>query len=145
MVREFKERQPKDIESIVKESLRRIGLSKVSDNKIALLTRLIFSGIASYFYFNPDNKIRMGYIEFIKNPEKEQLFALNIIRNDLDGIVNADTLWRYYKGEMTTRAQLKEIIDEFVHDLLDYAQVQESEISKINEKTTIEVSKKRRK
>lgn len=145
MVRKFKDMFPKDIENIIKDSLRRIGITKVSENQVSLLTRLIFSGISSYFFYNSDNKIRMGYIELLKNPEKEQLFAVNIVKNEFEGVVNADTLYRYYKGELATETQLREVIDEFVHDLLVYAQTQETDISNISDKTTVELSKKRRK
>ena len=145
MDRKYISRPPKDIEAIVQESLNRVGLKSSSNNQVALLTRLIFSGISEYFFKKPDNKVKMGYIEFIKNPDKEQLFALNILKSEDAGVVNADTLWRYYKGELSSEAQLKGIIDEFVHDLLEYAQTQEQNISKINSKTTVELGKKRRK
>ena len=92
----------------------------------------------------PDYKVKMGYIEFMKNPDKEQLFAINILKNDEEGVVNADTLWRYYKGELLTEAKLKGVIDEFVQDLLEYAQAQEQNIMSLNNKTTVELSKKRR-
>lgn len=136
---------PQEIEDIVKECLIRVGIKSTSNNQVALLTRLIFSGIAEYFYKQPDNKVQMGYIEFMKNPEKEQLFAVNLLKSEGSGVINADTLWRYYKGELATQAQLKGIIDEFVHNLLEYAQTQEQDIIDINNRTTVELTKKRRK
>ena len=145
MSREFTSRNPQDIENIIKECLMRVGVNDISDKQIALLTRLIFSGISEYFYKKPDYKVKMGYMEFMKNPDKEQLFAINLLRNDDVGVVNADTLWRYYKGELATEAQLKNIIDEFVHNLLEYSQAQEQSITEINTKTTVELTKKRRK
>lgn len=144
MARKYISRLPKDIEEIVDECLRRVNIKDVSENQVALLTRLIFSGIANYFYKKPDYKVKMGYIEFIKNPDKEQLFAINILKNDEEGVVNADTLWRYYKGELLSEAKLKVVIDEFVQDLLNYAQTQEQDIMSLNNKTTVELSKKRR-
>lgn len=136
---------PQEIEDIVKECLLRVGIKGASNNQVALLTRLIFSGVAEYFYKQPDNKVRMGYIEFMKNPDKEQLFAVNILKSEGVGVINADTLWRYYKGELATEAQLKGVIDEFVHNLLEYAETQEQDIVNINNKTTVELTKKRRK
>ena len=132
--REFVERKPSDIEAIVKECLQRVGLKPTSKGQVSLLTRLIFSGISNYFFLNPDNIVKMGYIEFIKNPDKDQMFALNIIRNSKEGVVNAHTLWRYYKGELATEAELKGVIDTFVHDLLQYSQTQEFEITKLTNK-----------
>ena len=76
----------------------------------------------------------MGYIEFMKNPEKEQLFAINLLKNENEGVVNANTLWRYYKGELATEAKLKVVIDEFMQDLLQYSQQQETEINNITRK-----------
>ena len=134
MARKFISRKPIDIENIVAECLKRVGITKVSDNQVALLTRLIFSGIANYFFNNPDNKIGMGYIEFMKNPEKEQLFAINLLKNENEGVVNANTLWRYYKGELATEAKLKVVSDEFMQDLLQYSQQQETEINNITRK-----------
>ena len=144
MAREFVNKSPKEIELIVDECLKRVGINKVTNNQVALLTRLIFSGIANYFFNRPDDLIKMGYIEFRKNPDKEQLLAVNIIKNEEVGVVNASTLWRYYKGELTSEAELKGIIDEFVHDLISYAQTQEQNIMSISNRTTVELSKKRR-
>ena len=134
MARKFISRKPEDLENIVIECLHRIGISDVSDKQVALLTRLIFSGIANYFFNKPDYKIKMGYIEFMKNPEKEQLFAVNILKDEEEGVINADTLWRYYKGELATEAKLKVVIDEFMQDLLQYSQQQETEINSITKK-----------
>ena len=145
MVRKVTRRPPSDIEDIFKECLERVGIKRTTINQRALLVRLVFSGIASYFFYNPNVKIRTGYIEFKKNPEKKQIIPINILKSENQGIVNADTLWRYYKGELASEAQLKEVIDEFVHNLLEYAQMQEFNIAEINQKTTIELSKKRRK
>lgn len=134
MSRNFTYKKSTDIEDIVKECLARIGITEVSKNQVALLTRLIFSGISNYFFNKPDNKITMGYIELMKNPQKEQLFAINLLKNQKEGVINANTLWRYYKGELATEAELKVIIDEFMQDLLNYSQQQEIEIDNITKK-----------
>ena len=131
MARKFKNKKPEEIENIVSECLNRVGVKKMSANKIALLTRLIFSGISDYFFRNPDNLINMGYIQFKKNPDKEQLFAINIVKSDSAGVVNANTLWRYYKGELASETKLKGIIDEFIKELLEYSQAQEQDITNL--------------
>ena len=70
MSRKFINRYPSDLEDIVSECLKRVGIEQTSKNQVALLTRLIFSGISAYFFYNPNVKIRTGYLEFMKNPDK---------------------------------------------------------------------------
>ena len=134
MARKLKTKQATDIEDIVLESLTRTGFKKVDDVKLALLTRLIFSGIAHYFFKSPDNVVEMGFLKFIKNPEKDQLFAVNIRRNETEGIYNASTLWKYYKGELIVEEKLKNIMEKFVENLIEYSQAQEQDISKLTRK-----------
>lgn len=134
MGRQFKNRKSIEIEEIVEECLKRVGIEKTSQKQVALLTRLIFSGISYYFYLKPDNLIKMGYIEFMKNPDKEQMFAVNILKNADEGVVNAETLWRFYKGELASEAKLKMVVDEFVQELLQYSQDQEIDITNLTNK-----------
>ena len=134
MARKFKKRQATDIEDIVAESLARIGVKNLSDEQVALLARLIFSGVARYFFMSPDNEIEMGFLKIIKNPDKEQLFAVNIRKSENEGIYNAKSLWKYYRGELVVEAELKSIMEEFVQNLLDYSQAQEQSISKLTRK-----------
>lgn len=134
MARKFKTRPPTDIENIVRACLRHIGVTDLKNNQIALLTRLIFSGIASYFFYEPDNLINMGFIQFKKNPEKEQLFAINILNSPRDGVFNAETLCKYYKGELKLESELMKTLEEFVKDLLQYSQDQEENITELTRK-----------
>lgn len=137
-MRKFKKASPELIENIVRDSLRVVGLSEeIGSNKIALLTRLIFSGVSFYFFKNPNSIIDIGYIRAQKNPDKDELFAINIQRDDT--VVNAETLWKYYTGELQASKKLKSLLSGFVNELLVYSQIQEM---KINELTTKINSKK---
>lgn len=131
MVRKFKNRPSKDIESILEESIERIDFRNITKDKIALLLRLLISGVANYFFVSPDNIVNVGYMQFTKSADKDELFKVKIIRNEGEGVLNASTLWRYYKGELSTEAKLKGIIDEFVDGLLEYSQNQEVKITKL--------------
>ena len=135
MARKLKNKAAEDLEDIVANSLERVGFGRDLDPaKVALLTRLIFSGVANYFFRTPDNVIQMGFLKFVKNPDKDQLFAVNIVRNEQEGIYNADTLWRYYKGELKVAEDLKKIVDEFIADLIAYSQEQEEDITELTNK-----------
>lgn len=134
MARKLKTKQAVDIENIVLESLTRVGIKKIDDAKLALLTRLIFSGVAHYFFRSPDNVVEMGFLKFVKNPEKDQLFAINIRRNETEGIYDAATLWKYYKGELVVEEKLRNIMEKFVENLMEYSQAQEQDISKLTRK-----------
>ena len=133
MARKFIERPPEDIEDIVKESLSIIG-EKLNKDKIKLLTRLIISGIAYYYFINPDNVINLGFLTFQKSPDKDELFKVGMIRDIESGVTNAGTLWKYYKGELKQEAQFKEAINNFFRELIDYSQGQEIEITKLTSK-----------
>ena len=128
MKRKIEERSLTILEEIVGDSLRRVGL-EASNEQTALLLRLIFSGLGSHFFFNPDTKFKLGFIEISKSPNLDELFNVNIIRSENDKVVNADTLYQYYKGDLAREAQLKEVLDIFVNELLAYAQGQEISIA----------------
>lgn len=134
MSRKIKERKALDIENIVEDCFRRIGVTEAKPEQIALFTRLLISGVASYFFYNPDNAVNIGYIRLVKSPNKDELFQAHIVRNGKVGIVNADTLWKYYKGDIIHKEKIEEVVNNFVNELLDYSQQQEKDISKLTRK-----------
>ena len=132
--RKFKEKPPDIIEGVTKESLRIIGLEDTEEGKIKLLSRLIISGIANHYFKNPDDLIKMGFLQFEKSPDKNELFKVTILKDQNAGVVNADTLWKYYKGELHQEAKFKEILDSFLEDLINYSQTQEISITQLTSK-----------
>ena len=134
MRRKFKERAPDDIERVTKESLDIIGIKDVQEGKIKLLTRLIISGIACHYFHNPDDIVKMGFLQFEKGPDKNELFKVTILKNQEAGVINADTLWKYYKGELHQEAKFKEILDNFLEGLIAYSQTQEINITQLTSK-----------
>lgn len=128
MAREIKQVDKEVIEQIVRDSLERMGL-KATKDQASLLLRLILSGISCHFYENPDTQVRMGFLTFQKSPDLDELFSLRIIRDAEEGVVNAETMYRYYKGELTTERKLKDIVEGFVDELLDYSQEQNMKIT----------------
>ena len=129
--RKFIEKPPDIIEGVTKESLRIIGLEDIEEGKIKLLSRLIISGIANHYFKNPDDLIKMGFLQFEKSPDKNELFKVTILKDKGAGVVNADTLWKYYKGELHQEAKFKEILDSFLEDLINYSQTQEISITQL--------------
>ena len=129
--RKFIERPPDIIEGITKESLKVIGVNDMEEGKIKLLVRLIISGIANYYFKNPDDLIKVGFLQFEKSPEKDELFKVTILRNQEAGVINADTLWKYYKGELHQEAKFKEVLDNFLEELISYSQDQEINITQL--------------
>lgn len=130
MVRKFKKREPEIIESVVRESLEAIDV-ELEEEKVKLLARLIISGIGKHYFFSPDDLIDMGFLRFQKSPDKDELFRVTLLRNENSGVINADTLWRYYRGDLYHELQFKEIMDTFLHELIDYSQAQEVEITRL--------------
>ena len=128
MKRKIEERSLSILEQIVGDSLYQVGL-EASNEQTALLLRLIFSGIGNYFFFNPDTKFRIGFIDIMKSPNIDELFNVNIVRSKKDSIVNAEMLYKYYRGDLARENQLKEVLDAFVNELLAYAQGQEISIA----------------
>lgn len=140
MARVLHEKSPKILEKIARESLNILDIS-MDEGKMKLFLRLIMSGIARHYFINPDDVIDVGFLKFQKSPDKDELFRVTIIRDKNEGIINADTLWKYYKGELQQEAQFKEIMDSFLTELIDYSQEQELEIMKIT--NSIEEKKRR--
>lgn len=131
------------IEDIMKDSLYRIGC-ELKEEKAKLLLRLLISGISSHFFFFPDTEIDVGFMKFKKNPNLDELFTVEIIRNK--DVANADFLYRYYKGELLTEKELKGIVNGFVNELAAYSQSQNNKIAKLTSSLNKEsISKKRKK
>ena len=127
--RKIEEKSLSVLEQIVSDGLKHVGL-KATEAQSALLLRLIFSGIGSHFFFQPDTKFRLGFIEVEKSPEIDELFNVQIIRSEKDKVINADMLYKYYKGDLAREQQLQDVLDVFVNELLAYAQGQEVSITK---------------
>lgn len=129
--RKFIEKPPDEIERVTRESLKIIGIEEIEEGKVKLLSRLIISGIANYYFKNPDSLIKMGFLQFEKSPDKNELFKVTILKSKEAGVVNADTLWKYYKGELHQEAQFKQILDSFLEELITYSQTQEINITQL--------------
>ena len=134
MKRKLKRANKEEIEAIIKDCLKRIKIEDLKEGRAEWLLRLIISGVAKYFFEQPDNIVDVGFLRFKKNPSKEELFAVEIIKDEKAGVVNAETLWRYYTGELVSEKEIKSIIGNFVNELLKYSQEQEEEITQITEK-----------
>lgn len=130
MARKLIERSPEIIEKIMEECLREVGITDLEENKVKLLLRLIISGIGNHYFKNPDDLIRVGFIQFCKSPDKDELFKVCIIRDRNEDIINANALWRYYNGDLYREKSLKKSLEFFLADLIKYAQQQEIEITK---------------
>lgn len=141
MAREFKKQTERVFEDVVKESLKIIGV-KVEEVKIQLFLRLILSGIAKHYFYNPDDVIDVGFLRFSKNPNKDELFKAEIIKSTENGIYNAETLWKFYTGELQQQQQCRKILDKFLNDLIKYSQEQEENITKLTSR--LKERKKRR-
>ena len=129
--RKFIEKPPDIIERVTGESLKIVGIEEVPEGKVKLLSRLIISGIANHYFQNPDDLIKMGFLQFEKRPDKNELFKVTIIKDKEVGVINADTLWKYYKGELHQEAKFKEILDNFLEGLIAYSQTQEINITQL--------------
>ena len=89
------------------------------------------SGIAFHYFKNPDDLIRVGFLQFEKSPEKSELFKVILLKDMESGVINAETLWKYYKGELRQEAQFKQILDNFLEELIVYSQEQEIDITQL--------------
>ena len=134
MKRKLKRANKEEIETIFKDCLKKVKIEELKEGRTEWLLRLLISGIAKYFFERPDNIVDVGFLRCKKNPNKEELFAVEIIKDDKAGVVNAETLWRYYTGELTSEKEIKSIIGNFVNELLRYSQEQEEEITQITGK-----------
>ncbi len=144
MVRKIEQLSSAVIEEITKESLKRIGFNvkKEDEDKVKLLLRLIVSGIANHFFEFPDTEIDVGFMKFKKNPNLDELFTVDIIRNQ--EVVNASRLYKYYKGELLTEKALKNIVEGFVNELAVYSQNQNNKIGKLTNSLSQNSTKKRK-
>ena len=130
MAREFREKSAEVIEQIIIKSLNILN-SKLDEGQIKLLLRLIISGIANHYFHHPDDIINVGFLRFEKSPEKSELFKVTIIKDQGVGVVNAETLWEYYSGELKQKQQFKEVLNNFLEELINYSQAQEIDIMKL--------------
>lgn len=129
MARELVEKPAIILEDITKKCLKKIGVTNLDDDKIRLLLRLIISGIGYHYFEFPDDLIDVGFLRFKKNPDKNELFNVNIIRSKKDGVINAQTLWRFYKGDLQREQVLRNSLESFLTNLINYSQQQEIEIT----------------
>ena len=130
MARKFTREPPETLESILEESLKVIGV-EMKEDKAKLLLRLIISGIANHYFYKPDDLIEVGFLQFCKSPDKDELFRVNILRDKESGVINADTLWKYYTGQLQQEKDFKGILENFIEELIDYSQEQEIDITKL--------------
>lgn len=128
MGRKFKEVPPKILENIMKESLSYVGITDMEEGRIKLLLRLLMSNIGNYYFKNPDDIINIGFLKFEKSPDKDELFRVCIKRDTNSGILNAQTLWEYYNGNLVRERLCKEVVEDFLEGLINYSQEQEMNI-----------------
>ena len=143
MAREIRTVDKKVIEDIITDTLRKFGIELEKD-EAALMLRLFLSGISKYFFDEPDTRIELGFMSLQKSPDLDELFSIRIIRNLEEGVVNADTMYKYYKGEIITEKKIKGIVEGFVDELLTYPQEQNKEITLLTSKLGKNSIKKRK-
>ena len=136
--RKIEERQLSILEQIVYDNLQYIGLVDATRDQAALLLRLIFSGIGRHFFYEPDTEFKLGFINIKKSPSKDQLFNVDIVRSVQDDVINAENLWKYYTGELLREKQLKDVLDKFVKELIEYSQAQETDIMNMTSKLNVD-------
>ena len=141
MARKREVKSAKILEDIMKECLSILSIEDISDDKVKLLLRLYASGIANKFFLEPDNIIDVGFLRFEKSPDKNELFRVSLKKDVNAGVINATTLWKYYKGELQQEKQFKQILEEFLTDLIQYSEEQEISITNLTSK----LQQKRRK
>ena len=134
MARRLKKVDGRAFEALINDSLKRVGANTLDGGKVALFSRLLFSGVANYFFQSPDDLVEIGFLKFKKNPDKNELFAVEITKNEEAGVINADTLYRYYTGELASEKALQKTMDNFVNELLTYSQEQNNSISELTGK-----------
>lgn len=133
MAREIRTVDKKVIEDIITNTLNKFGIELEKD-EAALMLRLFLSGISKYFFDEPDTRVELGFMSLQKSPDLDELFSIRILRNLEEGVVNADTMYKYYKGEITTEKKIKGIVEGFVDELLSYSQEQNKEITLLTNK-----------
>lgn len=140
--------QPNNIlEGLMQDCIKVIDVD-LPEDKSKLLVRLFLSALARHFFIHPDDIFNLGFVHLEKSPKKEELFTMTLIKSPKDGVVNANTLWKYYNGELLKEFKFKEIMENFFQELIDYSQDQEVEIteltSNISLKTKLEEKKRRK-
>ena len=78
--------------------------------------------------------LKDGRSAVLKSPDVEELYKVTIQKNFEAGVINAETLWKYYTGELIRESNFKEIIENFMTELINYSQEQEINISRITSK-----------
>ena len=123
------------LENISEECIRALALEKhVKREKSDLYFRLLLSGIARHFFYSPDDIFEIGFLRLEKSPNKDELFKVTILKDVDVGVVNADTLWKYYRGELLQESKFKELIENFMTELISYSQAQEMNITQLTRK-----------
>lgn len=140
MARQQEKQSPEIIEEIMVNCLKAVGIDS-KKGQSDLLVRLFLSGLARHFFTRPDDIFDIGFIHLEKSPKKEELFTMSLIKNPSEGIYNADTLWKYYNGELLKEIKFKEVMENFFQELIDYSQEQELEITELT--STIHTKKRR--
>ena len=133
MGRKRVERGPEIIEKVSKDCFRALGYA-VPKEKSDLFARLFLSGLSHYFFYHPDDIIKIGFLKLEKSPDLEELFKVIIQKSMNAGVINAETLWKYYTGELIQENNFKEIIEKFMNELIEYSQEQEINITQITNK-----------
>ena len=131
MARKFKTIDGKVFEQLIQDSLERVGVEGVRREQAALFLRLTLGGIATHFFNSPDDLVDVGFFRFKKNPDKNELFAVDIRKDENAGVINADTLYRYYTGDLASEQALQNTMNNFVNELLSYSRNQSNSISKL--------------
>ena len=152
MVRKQVKVNPKILENIVEDCLASVDAlkylasdkdTKKKEEKCAILLRLFLSGLGQHFFNYPDDTFEIGFLRLEKSPDKDELFKVKILRNFEAGVTNAETLWKYYNGELMQENKFKEVIEGFMKELILYSQEQEVEITNLT--NNIEKKKRRKK
>jgi len=138
MARKLKEVEQSTLEERIRESFKSIGYN-LTNEESALVLRILVSEIAYYFFKNPDDVVQVGFVKFGKSPRKEELFNVEIVYNQEEGILNARALNDFYRGKRINEVKLKSIIDNFIEELLNYSQIQELEASQTANKISSRV------
>ena len=128
MARKIKQVNKEVMENLVKKSFLHIGVT-VDENQANLFLRLFIGAVSDYFFRHPDNEINVGFIKLKKNPEKKELFVVELLPNETVGVINASTLFDYYTGDLGSAEELKQTMENFVNELLNYSQVQNNNIT----------------
>ena len=139
MARKRTERGPEIIETISDKCFKALGY-EVPAEKSKLFARLFLSGLAHYYFFHPDDIIKIGFLKLEKSPDLNEVFKVVLLRNPNEGVINAETLWKYYTGELIQKSNFKELIEKFMTELIEYSQEQEINITSI----TNNISKNRK-